>query len=405
MWGPANIEVVVGPVETRREGGRDRHRQTAHLSPAIRGVDSVWWEVETHEAVKVRTDGDAALLAVVQPAMEHGLTVRVVGAPVSPSLLDGLTEAQRAWHDWGGWAPVAMEAETTTHDPWPVGDAAIAAFSGGVDSAFTVARHAHGDAGHQQRTLDAACFIAGNDLPVDHPDRAAAVARARSLLDAMEVDVPLVEAASSSRDLTADWERYHGFALASSLTAVGGAQGAALVAASDTYARPVMGWGSNPVTDHLLGSRRFAVVHDGCGVTRVDKVAHLAHWPDAIARLRFCWVGPGHDRNCGTCLKCVTMAMILRVLDVAPSCFDRPPDDATIVGVLRASGPSGFTHTYNQPILDRAEERGLRDPWVAALRWRLRRARLQPPATVIADPVVRRVRAVAGRPAPAPRWP
>lgn len=254
----------------------------ARLTPTIRGTDEIAWEVEDHPAVAMRSDGDAALLAALQPAMEHGLAVRVTGAPVSPSLLANLTEAQRAWSDWTGTPPVAMEVDQVGDDAWPGSDRTIAAFSGGVDSAFTVARHVHGDAGHQARPIDAACFVAGNDLAVDDPRRSEAVDRARALLEVLEVEVPVVEAASTSRALAVDWERYHGFALAASLTAVGGAQAAALVAASDTYARPVLGWGSNPVTDHLLGSRRFAILHDGCGITRVDKVEYLARWPAAI---------------------------------------------------------------------------------------------------------------------------
>jgi hypothetical protein len=47
--------------------------------------------------------------------------------------------------------------------------------------------------------------------------------------------------------------------------------------------------GSNPATDHLLGTAGFQTIHDGADVpTRFAKVAVIAGWPEALARLRVC---------------------------------------------------------------------------------------------------------------------
>ena len=249
--------------------------------------------------------------------------------------------------------------------------------------------HVDGAAGHQRRPVHAAILVEGFDIPLDDPAFSAAVRRVAPPV--VDRGVPVVTAATNVRAIDDDWQAYHGFALASMLTFAGGAQGAGLVASTDTYARPVIGWGSNAITDPLLGSDAFAIVHDGCGAHRVAKVAALAAWPDLLAALRFCWMGPRFDRNCGRCLKCVTMAMILRVLDLPTTCFDVDPSDDVICSVLRGAETHGFTATYNQPILDLAVERDLREPWVPVLRNRLRRARLGPALDTLVDPVRRRV--------------
>lgn len=368
---------------------------SVRLEPPLNGFDELWWRTTATDTMTPGSVADAALLAVVMPAMANGLDIVIDGAPVSSALLANLTEAQRAWSDWQGWRPVQIQASsagTTTTSPPSAG--ALAAYSGGVDSTYTLWRHLEGDAGHQRRRLDAAMFVSGFDIPLGDPTLHAAIHRALPPIESR--GVPVVVAETNIRDLHPDWQRYHGFALASMLTFAGGSQQAGLVAASDTYARPMLGWGSNPITDHLLSSDGLQIVHDGC-TDRVEKVRAIAEWPDALDALRFCWMGPAYDRNCGRCLKCITMAMILRTLELEPSCFDHPVSVDTICAVLRSEGPSGFTITYNQPILDLAVERGITEPWVPLLLRRLRRARLQPAAETLVAPLARRLPARRGQ--------
>lgn len=386
-----SLVVTVDDPSSVGRGGGEAVEAAATLEPPLRGVERLWWRTAQTDVLSPGRVADAALLAVVQPAMAHGLAVEVRGAPVSSGLLGNLEEVQAAWSQWRGWAPVPLRAEEARAGQRPP-RSAIAAYSGGVDSSYTLWRHVDGAAGHQRRPIDAALVVEGFDITLEDPAFVAAVRRVAPPVEAR--GVPVVTAATNVRSIDDDWQAYHGFALASILTFAGGGHGAGLIASTDTYARPVIGWGSNAITDPLLGSDAFAVVHDGCGAHRVAKVAALAAWPDLVAALRFCWAGPRLDRNCGRCLKCVTMAMILRVLDLPTTCFDEVPSDDAIGAVLRSSTPHGFTHTYNQPILDLAVERDLPDPWVPILRNRLRRARLSPAIDTLVEPVRRRVQSV-----------
>ena len=383
-----SLVVTVDDPAPAAHDGAEVIEASATLEPPLRGIDRIWWRTAAGDILAPGRVADAALVAVTQPAMAAGLDVELRGGAVSAGLLGNLDEVQAAWSQWRGWAPVRLEAEEAPVGPRPE-RAAVSAYSGGVDSAYTLWRHVDGAAGHQRRRVDAAILVEGFDIPLDDPAFSAAVRRVAPPV--ADRGVPVVTAATNVRAIDDDWQAYHGFALASMLTFAGGAQGAGLVASTDTYARPVIGWGSNAITDPLLGSDAFAIVHDGCGAHRVAKVAALAAWPDLLAALRFCWMGPRFDRNCGRCLKCVTMAMILRVLDLPTTCFDVAPSDEVICSVLRGAETHGFTATYNQPILDLAVERDRRDPWVPVLRNRLRRARLGPALDTLVAPVRRRV--------------
>jgi hypothetical protein len=382
------VRLTVGEPVRSAEPAGERWIATATLEPPLRGVARLWWSVEAAPGIRPGPVGDAAVLATVAPAMVAGTDLEVVGGTVTSGLLAGIDEAQQAWHQWRGWSPVTIRAEqapATTTEP---GSGGLLAYSGGVDSAFSAWRHVTGAAGPQQVPIDAAVFVEGFDVPLGDPSFQPALDRIAPPLAAR--GVPLVQAATNVRDLHADWQAYHGFALASMLTFAGGAQRTGIVAASDTYRRPVLGWGSNAITDPLLGSDRFSFRHDGA-IDRVAKLRALAAWPEVIERLRFCWAGTDHAANCGRCLKCVTMAMTLQVLGLPLGCFAAPPSDATIVSVLRAAPTHGFTATYNQPILDEAVATGFDAPWIPTLRNRLRRARYAPALEVLVDPVRRRL--------------
>jgi hypothetical protein len=99
--------------------------------------------------------------------------------------------------------------------------------------------------------------------------------------------------------------------------------------------------GSNPSTDHLIGTAGFQSIHDGADVpTRFAKIAVIAGWPEALARLRVCsepaWknvdVARGVIDNCGSCRKCVWTLASLELITgrtTFPS-FPRPRTRANL---------------------------------------------------------------------------
>jgi hypothetical protein len=128
--------------------------------------------------------------------------------------------------------------------------------------------------------------------------------------------------------------------------------------------------GSTPLTDPLLGSDAFSVRHDGAAASRIEKVALVAEWPQALQNLRVCWEGPNKGRNCGRCEKCIRTILDFRVAGLAlPPCFEQ---DVTLEQIRTV--PIWYRSQMEefQSIVDHADASGLgKEPWVRVLRKRI----------------------------------
>jgi len=327
-------------------------------------VRDLWFSLPEPHQSAVAGCADPFVLASLLRAMHDGSDLLVRGAPVSPSLCENLHEWQVAWHAWRGYPVVDVGAETV--DEWGVGRIPrprVAAFSGGVDSAFTVYQH--------RATVAASVMAHGFDIPLDDPAGFEG-ARVRSERMLASIDVPLIPVVTNLRGPDDDWNELHGLALGAVLTLLGGTFAAGMVASSASYEDLVLPWGSNPVTDHLMGSESFRVVHTGAGVGRFEKLRVLTGWDEAMRWLRFCWVSPQRDVNCGRCGKCVLVALSFRVLGLNPACFASPVTDEAIETILRSRRPNPFSARYGRQLLAEADTLGVNDPWVGWLRERIR---------------------------------
>lgn len=253
--------------------------------------------------------------------MEDGGSVHVHGT-ASRKLLQSLSEWQAAW---AKWRPGVYQIVTITVDE--VSDAsttsrrALAAFSGGVDAAFTVRRHTTGAAGWQTLDLSAALLVHGYDIPISQPDVfRRARERARQMLEGQGLD--LLTVSTNLRDLGQNWEDVCGLAIASALALHTPDYGVGLIGSSEAYDAMVIPWGSNPVTDHLCSTGLIEIRHDGAGFNRSEKAASLVDWPEALNLLRVCWAGDMLDRNCGICEKCARTRENFRIAGMEnPPCF------------------------------------------------------------------------------------
>ncbi|WP_108945129.1 hypothetical protein [Shewanella halifaxensis] len=100
--------------------------------------------------------------------------------------------------------------------------------------------------------------------------------------------------------------------------------GHSIVGSSEPYDSLVIPWGSSPITDHLLSSDNFSVIHDGASHSRTEKVRDIADWQAGLQSLRVCWQGDLKDQNCGKCEKCVrTKLNFLATNNPIPSCFPK----------------------------------------------------------------------------------
>jgi hypothetical protein len=241
---------------------------------------------------------------------------------------------------------------------------AIAAFSGGVDSCFTMFRHKSGRYGRLTRNLQAGLMVHGFDIPLAQQEvfeRAAK--KSKAMLNSLGVE--LIPVATNYREFGLNWEDVFGSAVASTLMLLRGSYTVGLVPSSYTYKSLFLPWGSNPLTDPLLSSNAFQVIHDGTAFKRIDKIREITNFPAALQSLRVCWEGKERDRNCGRCEKCIRTILGFRVMGIGlPPCFEQDVTDRQILDI-KTSKKSQVT--YFEEILQAAIAAGISDSWVTTI--------------------------------------
>jgi hypothetical protein len=302
--------------------------------------DPLWYRFWGEVVPRSVTAGDFAALAVLPWAMAHGEPVRIHHR-VHRSLLENLDEYQDVWSTWlpDRLCRVEVVADEEVADPGERSRDALAAFSGGVDSTFVVARHRLGLLGRRNRDLAAAVMIRGFDLP--ESQRGAfevALGHARPILG--QFGVPLAVVATNWRDKYCfDWSMSFGIGLAAVLHQFVGVAGAG-VFADFSYGDAELPWGSNPVTDPMMSSGAFRMESFGAaGVSRMERCAFIAQWPVVRNHVRVCWEDPTLGANCGRCEKCIRTKLNFLAAGYPEIPALRPRVTATEVERFHAYGP------------------------------------------------------------------
>ncbi len=326
----------------------------------------LYYETDPRHRGALMERADPFALAALNHAMRAGRTMWIRGAPVSFTLLRNLEEYQRAWASWRPELRTVPLFADEVADTTSERDPAILGFSGGIDSCFSVYRHSVARHGRRDRLLEACLMVQGFDIPVsDRHGFAAAFARSQRLLEGTNLE--LIELETNVRCLHPHWgECSHGLALASALTLFGARFGSGIIASSVPY-RMLFPWGTNPVTDWLMGSADFEIFHDGADAPRLRKVEALLNWPNARDHARFCWQGLAADRNCGRCPKCVITALMFKSLGAEPACFDQPVSDDVINSVLGARPLTRLERFDLSMVVQEARARGTSGSWATAV--------------------------------------
>lgn len=269
------------------------------------------------------SDGaETFLAACLVPAMRVGCPIRTP-APISRELLQGLEQVQTVLHRWFPKLqriPIQTEVHSAAR---PQAQGAGSFFSGGVDACYTFLKHA--------AEISSTILIHGFDYQADKTVSRSAVSR--SAHEAMaKLGKPLIEVDTNIRtfgDHFADWgKEYHGSILASVALLLSPQLKTVYIPSSYTY-DTLFPWGSHPDLDHHWSTEQIQVVHDGCDVSRSQKVGFIADNPAVLSVLRVCW--SEHKRadlayNCGSCEKCTRTMVDLRLAGALQRCkgFRRP---------------------------------------------------------------------------------
>lgn len=279
---------------------------------------------------------DFLVLALLFYAMRRHCDLYIDG-PVSRELLANLEEFQRAWAMWvpERYRIIDVSAREEVDEISKTNERiAVAAFSGGVDATFAIARHAGESQARDRCRIVTAVLIHGFDIELQH-DASFGIARENARLMSGAMGVPLTTVRTDWRALTSHyWEHEYCPGLTACLALFGEVANVALMASGEDYNHIVVPWSSNPVTNPLLSSATFRNFTEGNGFTRTDKVREIARFPEVAERLRVCWQGPQTGQNCGTCEKCTRTKLNFLANDLPiPTSLGAPPSPMEIARI------------------------------------------------------------------------
>jgi hypothetical protein len=294
--------------------------------------------------------------------------------PATKEMLLNLSEFQLAWSRWlpASYRPVDIYADAIVTDTRARPRRTIAAYSGGVDSTFTLLRNSARAAGPHY-DIDTALMVHGFDVALSNPQDFQELVDRTAPIRAL-TGVPLRIVRTNSKELRLqNWEDSFGAQLAACMHMFSAECSVALIGSSEPYDALVLPWGSNPVTDPLLSGGELTIVHDGAAFSRTEKIARLSAVPAALQSLKVCWEGVKQGRNCGVCEKCIRTQLNFLAAGVAElSCFDQPLDVNRIRSIRIRN--DALLQEFRS-ILAYAESRNIDEDWVRVLRKRLRRGK------------------------------
>ena len=379
-------------------------RLTAKLVEPDGSFERFWWEVPEAWRDAVTPWADPWVVGFLFPIMQRPRPVHVEGR-VSPSLLANVELFMRIW---GIWIPGAYHAVSITADeekelpPAQHPGQAVAAFSCGLDSCFTVYRHLHGLVGRRTQQLRAGVLMHGFDVWLDQENSRDMyrnmLADATTML--RSVGLPCISMVTNFHDLKMNWGHAWATHLVSGLSLLSGRFDRALIANDLPYAWLGFRWPSHPVTDVLLGSNGFAVINDGGEHTRWEKAKVIADWPEAMRHLRVCYGvdSMGRHDNCCRCEKCTRTILAFRLAGCPkPAAFK---EDVSDKQVRRMRWSISLRTARWREFASGAKAAGYgRTSWARAIRsairrnqWRMLRNRLQRPLLPLRNTIRKWVR-------------
>jgi len=321
--------MIIHHPEILEEGGEIRVSSRIEIDDSGSGYpDRLWFRFPENyrDYVTDRSDGFAVALLPLAMALGEKMCVRGV---MSPLLALGMREYQ---HIQTTWHPKRLQTVGIEYDTLAslqtsdVLGGVATAFSGGVDSFYTLHTHLYREQIPDYR-ISHGLMINGFDFNHDDIEdfepfnRIAQVYR--PLLQNLGVEL-LVAHTNITPFLARSLRIWniHGYVHAAFLSATALVLGRLLrclfIPSSDRYTE-LHPWGSHPLLDNLLSTETMESRHDGAHASRFEKDATLAQWPEVYSRLRVCHGKTTFDsvtgilQNCCQCEKCLRTMVALEL--------------------------------------------------------------------------------------------
>ncbi|MCJ7622936.1 MAG: hypothetical protein MUO76_05505 [Anaerolineaceae bacterium] len=312
--------IVHQPIITQHEGKACISCRIEIHQKAVTLPDTLWFRFpeSCYDYIAQRSDGFA--VAMLLNTMYFGEELEIRGV-ISPKLLYGLNEYQRIFNLWfpKQFNLVNISSENiAAASPGDVQDGVGVAFSGGVDSFYTLWSHLPQNQPLTNYQITHGLFLHGYDISLldEQNFQLAYKAFAESLT---HFDIEFLACQTNLHYFTEGhikWHYAHGSVLHSSALLLGNLLSKFYIPASDTY-NALIPWGTSPLTDHLISTETLQVIHHGAGIRRIDKLSAISDWNIAQKNLRVCTKEKKRHgvQNCSRCEKCLRTMTMLKVLD------------------------------------------------------------------------------------------
>lgn len=250
----------------------------------------------------------AAALLLVSMLLGEQLDIR--GA-VSPKFARGLLEFGRVFH---AWLPGELQKPHIVFDqiesPAQVseGTAVATAFSGGVDSLYTMCDNLPENQPLEQFRLTHGLFLHGFDIELHEVEAFhSAYLRFERLFQEHGLTlIPVETNAKAFSKYRIDWMYMSGGCLLGAGLGLSNLLSTYYVSSGYSY-HQIWPNGNTPVTDHLLSTEKITIVHYGAHKKHSEKMKELSTWAVAHKYLRVCTNRPipSNGQNCSRCNKCL----------------------------------------------------------------------------------------------------
>jgi len=301
--------------------------------------DELWYRFPERYANDISLRADAFAPTALLVAMYTGENLLVRGV-ISPRLAYSLLEYRTIYHSWQPdlFKKVDIKYELLEQPSPPQGNTAVAtAFSGGVDSFYTLWAHRPENQPIVEAQITHGLFVHGLDLRIADEANYNIAAQAYGKLFE-ELGLELIQAATNAyqfSEFRINWTMFHGAPLIGAAMCLHPLIRQFYVPSSFSDYNDLIPYGSTPLIDHLLSTESTNIVHHGTSISRIEKTTILTEWSTTFHKLRVCAnkVRMNGLNNCGTCHKCYRMITLLGLLDALPN-YSNFPQKMTLASYL-----------------------------------------------------------------------
>jgi hypothetical protein len=303
-------------------------------NPRNKAPETLWFKFPQHYGNYITDRSDAFIVGLLPSAMALGEKIIVEGT-TSPRLAYGLREYQQVLHAW--WPEqfkiVEIQYSNLQESNSSVSPSAVgSAFSGGVDSFYTLWKHLPSNENIAKYQITHCLLINGFDKDIDLDNTGVFRQLYQTYEPMMEkLGITLLTSRNNLQQFRLaainrnNLHHSFGSAITASALVLGNLFSCFYIPASHAYTyETLMPQGAHPVLDHLLSTETLQVIHDGADASRTEKVAAIAQWSETYSKLRVCLEkakfneNTGQIENCGKCLKCINTMLSLDLLNVLP---------------------------------------------------------------------------------------